>query len=218
MTDLNVYGPFLSKQMARERGLVRYYDGRVCPHGHIEARKVSNGSCCECMKRIRKEQKRKNPDKVAAQKARNWRRVIADPKRHEPTKARYLRSWKRRYYAGPELLEAQKERYRTDPQTNMKVRLRARIRSAVREMQVDKSGRTFDLVGCSILDLMRHLESQFKDGMSWENMSEWHIDHIRPCASFDLTDEAQQRECFHYTNLQPLWATENLQKHAKWAA
>ena len=45
-----------------------------------------------------------------------------------------------------------------------------------------------------------------------------YLDHIRPCASFDLTDEAQQRECFHYTNLQPLWATDNMQKSDKWGA
>jgi len=72
-----------------------------------------------------------------------------------------------------------------------------------------------ELVGCSIEELMKHIESQFTDGMSWENQGEWHIDHVRPCASFDLTDEQQQRECFHYTNLQPLWAEDNLRKRAK---
>ena len=52
--------------------------------------------------------------------------------------------------------------------------------------------------------------------MSWDNVGEWHFDHRRPCASFDLTDEAQQRMCFHYTNLQPMWAFENLTKSAKY--
>ena len=52
--------------------------------------------------------------------------------------------------------------------------------------------------------------------MSWDNYGKWHIDHVRPCSSFDLTDAKQQEECFHYTNLQPLWAAENLQKGSKW--
>jgi HNH endonuclease. len=54
--------------------------------------------------------------------------------------------------------------------------------------------------------------------MSWDNYGRdgWHIDHIRPCASFDLTDPEQQRQCFHYTNLQPLWAADNIRKGAKW--
>jgi hypothetical protein len=62
--------------------------------------------------------------------------------------------------------------------------------------------------------LFAHLEAQFRDGMSWDNYGRygWHIDHIIPCSSFDLTDTDQQRKCFHYTNLQPLWAHENLSK------
>jgi len=62
----------------------------------------------------------------------------------------------------------------------------------------------------------QRLEGLFKPDMTWANYgAEWHIDHKRPCVSFNLTDPAQQRECFHYTNLQPLWATENLQKGVK---
>ena len=54
--------------------------------------------------------------------------------------------------------------------------------------------------------------------MSWDNhgYDGWHVDHIRPCASFDLTDEEQVRKCFHYTNLQPLWAKDNLRKGSEW--
>jgi hypothetical protein len=51
--------------------------------------------------------------------------------------------------------------------------------------------------------------------MNWENQGEWHIDHILPCASFDLTKEEEQRKCFHYTNLQPLWAKDNMIKGSK---
>ena len=55
---------------------------------------------------------------------------------------------------------------------------------------------------------------QFTEDMSWEAFRDGkiHIDHIVPCFAFDLTDEAEQKRCFHYTNLQPLWAKENLRK------
>jgi hypothetical protein len=80
---------------------------------------------------------------------------------------------------------------------------------------VDKSASTLELLGCSLDQLRVHLESQFCHGMTWENHGPvWHIDHIRPCASFDLLDPVQQRACFHYTNLQPLLALENWKKGA----
>lgn len=76
---------------------------------------------------------------------------------------------------------------------------------------------TLKLLGCSIEELKQHLEKQFTEGMSWDNHSYygWHIDHIKPCASFDLSKASEQHKCFHYTNLQPLWAKENLSKGAK---
>lgn len=76
---------------------------------------------------------------------------------------------------------------------------------------------TIELLGCSVEELKKHLELKFKEGMSWENYSKkgWHIDHIKPCASFDLSDPEQQKICFHYTNLQPLWWWENLSKADK---
>jgi len=70
------------------------------------------------------------------------------------------------------------------------------------------------LLGCSMQELQTHIESKWKNGMTWSNYgwSGWVIDHIRPCASFDLNDAEQQKECFHYKNLQPLWAKENDKK------
>jgi hypothetical protein len=81
----------------------------------------------------------------------------------------------------------------------------------------NKSKKTQELLGCCSTELKLYLEQKFKDGMSWENygLYGWHVDHIIPCASFDLTDLEQQKKCFHYTNLQPLWAEENLEKGSK---
>lgn len=80
-----------------------------------------------------------------------------------------------------------------------------------------KSDTTKKLTGCSIEFLKKHLESQFKKGMNWSNYGKggWNIDHIRPCASFDLTKPSEQRKCFNYKNLQPLWEEENLRKSDK---
>lgn len=73
-----------------------------------------------------------------------------------------------------------------------------------------------ELVGCAIPFLRGYLEAKFKVGMSWSNHGAgWHIDHIKPCASFNLLDEKEQKKCFHYKNLQPLWAEENLSKGDK---
>ncbi len=70
------------------------------------------------------------------------------------------------------------------------------------------------LTGCTPAELMAHLELKFTPGMSWATygLLGWNIDHIKPCENFDLTDPAQQRECFHFTNLQPMWAVDNLKK------
>jgi len=74
---------------------------------------------------------------------------------------------------------------------------------------------TIKLIGCDVKELKSHLEKQFTDGMNWENYGKWHIDHIIPCASFDLTDPQQQKKYFHYSNLQPLWAVDNIRKSDK---
>ena len=77
-----------------------------------------------------------------------------------------------------------------------------------------------ELIGCTSDKMKAHLEAQFSPGMTWDNYGHpnggytagWHIDHIIPCAAFDLTDPVEQKQCFHYTNLQPLWAEDNLKK------
>ena len=76
-----------------------------------------------------------------------------------------------------------------------------------------KSQSTFEIIGCSVDFLRSHLEERFEEGMSWDNYGEWHVDHIIPLAS--ASDLTFLLELMHYTNLQPLWATENLSKGSK---
>ena len=91
--------------------------------------------------------------------------------------------------------------------------LRGRIYKAIRGGYKPLS--TMVLLGCDMENFKEYMTALFTDGMSWDNHGEWHIDHIVPCAAFDLTDPEQQKICFHYTNLQPLWAADNLRKSDK---
>jgi hypothetical protein len=93
----------------------------------------------------------------------------------------------------------------------LRKRISNRLRDAVRG-RGSKKGAILGLLGCSIEQLKTHLEKQFLPGMSWENRNLWHIDHKKPCASFDLTRVEEQKKCFHFSNLQPLWAIDNLKK------
>lgn len=106
----------------------------------------------------------------------------------------------------------------SDLQFRIKHSLRNRFKAALRQQKTKKSDTLFNLTGCSYEEFIQHIESQFQEGMSWDNYGKdgWHIDHIKPCASFDLTDPQQQKLCFHFTNLQPLWAEDNLKKGSKY--
>lgn len=107
-----------------------------------------------------------------------------------------------------------RQRYAKDPVFRIKHLMRNHVRRCLRA----KSQSTMKYVGCSAEQLKKHLEGMFCGGMSWENhgSSGWHIDHVRPLASFDLRNPADVQKCNHFSNLQPLWASDNLRKGAMW--
>ena len=106
------------------------------------------------------------------------------------------------------------ERRRTEPNYKLITNMRSRLWEAMKGKS--KSTSTMKLVGCTIEFLKQYLENQFVDGMTWDNYGPvWHCEHMLPCESFDFTDPEQQRRCFHYTNLQPMFAPENISKGAK---
>ena len=153
-----------------------------------------------------------NPERDRERK-RLWR--VANREYH----AEYTRQWR--------LKNKHKTRLRrnVDLAFKAKVTLRKRLWEAVRA-QVNRGlkdsanvgqrrpGSAIRSLGCSIPELLRHIEAQFKPGMTWGNWSlnGWHIDHMHPLSSFDLTDMEQLQAACHFTNLQPLWAKENLAK------
>jgi hypothetical protein len=107
----------------------------------------------------------------------------------------------------------ERERLRTDPNFKLKKYLRTRIWNALKGNV--KSRKTMELLGASIEIVKTHLQSKFTDGMTWENYGQWHVDHIVPCDAFDLSIGENQKICFHYTNLQPLWKLDNMKKSNK---
>lgn len=112
-----------------------------------------------------------------------------------------------------------KEHYKKDSNFRLGLNLRIRLNSHLKK-SVGISGKNayLEYLGCSILELKFYLESKFQPGMSWDNWSKdgWHIDHIIPLSSFDLSNREELLKACHYANLQPLWAKDNLCKGSKY--
>jgi hypothetical protein len=156
----------------------------------------------------RKKNYRKNNIEKVREQERNlyYKRIDYYIKYREDNKEHY-KKW--RDENKDKKYEYMKERLKI-PQWRIALRCRTRIRRALKN--IPKTNKTQDLIGCSWQELVNHLENTKVPGKDYTNA---HIDHIKPCASFDLTDPEQQKECFHYTNLQFLPAIENLQKGSK---
>lgn len=108
-----------------------------------------------------------------------------------------------------------RRKYHANPQVKLAVRVRSRLARAIRRECRHKTA--IAMLGCTIDELKAHIESLFKPGMTWANWSfrGWHLDHIKPLEFFDLTDPEQLEQACHFTNLQPLWMSENLMKGRK---
>ena len=113
----------------------------------------------------------------------------------------------------PEKFRGYHKKYKTKLEVKLLYTLRSRLWYALKKNK--KSQKTIKLLGCTILELKQYLEKQFKPGMSWDNHGTWHVDHIKPCCTFDLSKPEEQCKCFNYTNLQPLWAVDNFKKGGK---
>ena len=109
----------------------------------------------------------------------------------------------------------QHSKHKNNPDYYLPRLLRSRFLMSVN--RDSKKSSALKLLGCTMDEFKQYFNKLFKSGMSWNNhgIYGWHIDHIIPCDSFDLTDPKQQVKCFHFSNLQPLWCTENLRKSNK---
>lgn len=105
------------------------------------------------------------------------------------------------------------KKYRKEPKNKPRHRLSKRFRETMGKVKAGGSHHLRDFIGCSTAFLRKHLESQFKRGMTWSNYgTKWHVDHILPVSSFDHSDKDQVRKCWHFSNLRPLWADANIAK------
>ncbi|MDB3982183.1 hypothetical protein N9419_01830 [Candidatus Pelagibacter sp.] len=151
----------------------------------------------------------------------NKNKITEKKQEYENKNKEYLKSKKKEWSLKNKAKLSKQRRNRVrgylknNSQFKLKLYLRNRIREVLKEQKTIKSRKTFDLIGCQPKKLRSHIEKLFKPKMKWENYGSWHIDHIVPCSKFDLTDPAQQKICFNYKNLQPLWAKENIIKSNK---
>jgi len=168
-----------------------------------------------------KERKRaygKRPEVLARKRAYHQRpEVKARRKRYDatPERRKAKRELDMRWYRS-EKGQAFAKRYQSTPHFIVNNRTRANVHAHLKRRGMAKTHRTFDILGYTPTQLMRHLESQFVEGMSWDNTDEWHIDHIRPASSFTFTsmDDPEFKACWALDNLQPLWGPDNLSKGA----
>jgi hypothetical protein len=162
----------------------------------------------ERIKKYKKQYCEKNKEKISQNKKQYYQN-------HKEEKKQYGKIYKQNNKE--KIYKYRNKKHREDINFKLSCNLRNRINCAIKHDQ--KRGSAVKDLGCSIEFLKKHLEKQFKEGMSWDNWglgdNKWHIDHIIPLSSFDLTDREQFLKACHYTNLQPLWAEENMKKGKK---
>jgi hypothetical protein len=191
-------------------------------HNCSKSKDLHKSRCKSCIKIEKREYIKNNKDKILQYKLLNKDKIAQWYKEYQLKNKEKISEYLKIYRISYDLknkdkilqqkLKQIKIRYQQDPLFRLKTILRRRFYTAIKYNKKDES--IINLLGCTIEELKNYLEAQFKPGMNWQNhgIKGWHIDHIKPCSSFDLSKPEEQRKCFHYTNLQPLWAEENLRK------
>jgi hypothetical protein len=163
--------------------------------------------CKSCIKLYNREYRIKNPDKIKTWKA-------LDVSRHYDKRYAKKEEWRKNNPDRCKISTSKSHKRHKKEMTNYYISkiLRHRFWLALRGQNTRKHESAISLLGCSIEQARDYIASGFHDGMSWDNYGKWEIDHIKPCASFDLKEHSQQKICFHHSNLQPLWMSENRSK------
>lgn len=181
--------------------------------------------CKTCRKLINQKWRRNNKNHINKYNQNKWKKLKNDINYLKKRKEWYalnkekILQYKKQYYLNNKEFILKKHsqyenfKYKTDPLFRLRKNIRRRILAAFKGFYKNKT--TQNLIGCSWLELKLHIEKQFKKNMCWENYGEWHIDHIKPLSLFNILNEDELKKANHYTNLQPLWAFENLSKGNK---
>lgn len=181
--------------------------------------------CKICRNQHNKTYRENNPEIIKAgtkrryykdiEKSRKSRQKNASKPEHKELKRLYDLNYRE---DNKEKITGYKKRWADKNKNNPIHKIKRNLRRRIHHVIADgyKSDSTQNLLGCSFEEFKSYLESKFLPNMTWENyglgQDKWHIDHIRPCCDFDLLKEEEQRKCFHYSNLQPLWEKDNLKK------
>jgi hypothetical protein len=143
----------------------------------------------------------------------------SEKRKNDPIKAAAYKVTKQKTYLKRQLngknTREKREYYQNNIQARIAKNLRTRLYLAVKKQGGKKCDSTMSLTGADWPTFLAWIQKQFRERMTWNNYGLWHVDHIKACARFDLTKPDQQRECFHFTNLQPLWGPENIKKGSK---
>lgn len=179
--------------------------------------------CRECNTQANKEWRERNPEQYSNYQKeyyqKNRKRKLAREKESRDKNKDAIRKIRRDYYKeNSDKIKKRnyaykKRRLKSDPVYYCAELCRRRISKCLQEKGFLKRGSTGKMLGCDWDQLKEHIESQFQDGMTWDNRGKWHIDHIVPLARAETIEQVE--ELCHYTNLQPLWAAENMSKGAK---
>lgn len=178
---------------------------------------------------VQKEYYEKNKEYLSAQ-TKKWREANIETvlvKNRAKNKKRYAENKEKeiarivRYRnseQGKAVLSASRRRWdrrkrKEDPIHAMKIRMRCRVREAVRNLGYTKRSKTNEILGCGWDEFKAHIERQFTKGMGWENLDKWHLDHIIPLDGADSLDDVYRLN--HFTNIRPLWAEDNIRKSSK---
>jgi len=172
--------------------------------------------CKQCLSEYNKRYYQKNQERLKERTAKYRETNPEYMQKWELKNQKYRKKYRTEYIKNNKIAinTHERQRRKTDHAYRVKKNLRRRVNEVITRPN-KKCDSTLKLLGCSLEKFLIYMENQFVKGMNWDNYGKWHIDHIIPCASFDLNDPEQQKKCFHYTNLQPLWAEDNMKKGDK---
>lgn len=231
---------FITREAAIAAGLKRYFTGVPCNQGHICERHVCQSRCVECrrlcnvanytknpelQRQIAAEYRAKNHDvwraqqaeyraknrEVLRQRTANWRKQ--NPDKWRETDARYKAKPEAQEKIAKARLARERRLLATHPMFALKKRVRCLVKDAIKRGGHKKGEKTEVLLGCDWQFFQDHIEKQFLPGMTWDNRNLWHIDHVVPMST--AKTEAEVLALNHFTNLRPIWGTDNIRKGAK---
>lgn len=227
--DQPFYGPIIHYEVAKAKNYKWYVTGRPCEKGHVCERQVANYTCRLCGAEGNAERCKtwyqNGGDAIVKAASQQW--VKDNPERRKEIANKY----NRKMLADPAFIADKNKRrregnrnnnrrlrYQNDSSYRTMIKFKGRLAQALKLQSANKAHKTAEQLGTTIQAFRNWIALQFKPGMSWDNHAydTWHIDHIRPCESFDLNNPDHQMICFNWRNHQPLEAAANLSKNDKW--